>query len=96
MQAVRTIGLGIAKSVFQAHGVDAEGKVVIRRQLRRGQFLAFFQKLPLSLVGRRGRSSACSTRSNPPHHRPVARAARRRGGPQAWGYCRGDAGRRRP
>ena len=35
MQTVRTIGLDIAKSVFRVHGVDADGQVVIRRQLRR-------------------------------------------------------------
>jgi transposase len=35
MQAVTTIGLDIAKAVFQVHGVDAEGKVLIRRQLKR-------------------------------------------------------------
>ena len=35
MQAVTTIGLDIAKSVFQVHGVDAEGRVLIRRQLKR-------------------------------------------------------------
>ena len=35
MQAITTIGLDIAKSVFQVHGVDAEGNVVIRRQLKR-------------------------------------------------------------
>ena len=35
MQAITTIGLDIAKSVFQVHGVDVEGKVVIRRQLKR-------------------------------------------------------------
>ena len=46
-----TIGLDIAKSVFQVHGVDAEGKVVIRRQLERRYVLAFFQKLPSCLVG---------------------------------------------
>ena len=51
MQAVTTIGLDIAKSVFQVHGVDAEGKVVIRRQLKRRYVLAFFQKLPSCLVG---------------------------------------------
>ena len=53
MQAVTTIGLDIAKSVFQVHGVDAEGKVVIRRQLKRRYVLAFFQKLPPCLVGMR-------------------------------------------
>ena len=46
MQAITTIGLDIAKSVFQVHGVDAEGKAVIRRQLKRRYVLAFFQKLP--------------------------------------------------
>ena len=51
MQTITTIGLDIAKSVFQVHGVDAGGQVVIRRQLRRRSVLAFFQKLPPSLVG---------------------------------------------
>jgi len=51
MQTVTTIGLDIAKSVFQVHGVDAEGNVVIRRQLKRRYVLAFFQKLPPCLVG---------------------------------------------
>jgi transposase len=46
MQAVTTIGLDIAKSVFQVHGVDAAGQVLIRRQLKRRYVLAFFQKLP--------------------------------------------------
>jgi hypothetical protein len=40
MQAVTTIGLDIAKSVFQVHGIDAEGQVIIRRQLRRRYVLA--------------------------------------------------------
>ena len=51
MQTVTTIGLDIAKSVFQLHGVDAAGQVVIRRQLKRRYVLAFFQKLPPCLVG---------------------------------------------
>jgi len=51
MQAVTTIGLDIAKSVFQVHGVDAGGQVVLRRQLKRRYVLAFFQKLPSCLVG---------------------------------------------
>ena len=51
MQSISTIGLDIAKSVFQVHGVDAAGQVVIRRQLRRRYVLAFFQKLPPCLVG---------------------------------------------
>jgi transposase len=51
MQAVTTIGLDIAKSVFQVHGVDAQGTVIIRRQLKRRYVLAFFQKLSPCLVG---------------------------------------------
>ena len=51
MQTVTTIGLDIAKTVFQVHGVDAAGQVVIRRQLKRRQVLAFFQRLPACLVG---------------------------------------------
>ena len=45
MQTITTIGLDIAKSVFQVHGVDAAGEVVIRRKLKRRSVLAFFQKL---------------------------------------------------
>ena len=51
MQAVTTIGLDIAKSVLQVHGVDAEGKVVVRRQLKRRYVLSFFEKLQPCLVG---------------------------------------------
>jgi transposase len=51
MQTVSTIGLDIAKSVFQVHGVDAGGQVVIRRQLKRRYVLAFFQKLSPCLIG---------------------------------------------
>jgi transposase len=51
MQAVTTVGLDIAKSVFQLHGVDGAGQVVIRRQLKRRYVLAFFQKLPPCLIG---------------------------------------------
>jgi transposase len=51
MQSVTTIGLDIAKSVFQVHGVDAAGQVIIRRQLKRRYVLAFFQKLPPCLIG---------------------------------------------
>lgn len=57
MQAVKTIGLDIAKSVFQVHGVDADGQVVIGRKLKRRYVLAFFQKVPSCLVG----MEACAT-----------------------------------
>ena len=51
MQTVTTVGLDIAKSVFQVHCVDAVDQVVIRRQLKRRYVLAFFQKLPPCLIG---------------------------------------------
>jgi len=51
MQTITTIGLDIAKSVFQVHGVDGAGQAVIRRQLKRRSVLAFFQKLQPCLVG---------------------------------------------
>ena len=51
MQTVTTIGLDIAKSVFQVHGVDAASQVAIRRKLKRRYVLAFFQKLPPCLIG---------------------------------------------
>jgi transposase len=49
--------LDIAKNVFQVHGIDAAEKVVDRKQLRRGQLLAFFKALPPCLVG----MEACAT-----------------------------------
>jgi transposase len=45
MQTITIIGFDIAKSVFQVHGVDANGQVVIRGQLKRRYVLAFFEKL---------------------------------------------------
>jgi len=51
MQTVSTIGLDIAKSVFQVHGVDEAGQVIVRRQLKRCHVVAFFQKLSPCLVG---------------------------------------------
>ncbi len=51
MEQPITIGLDLAKNVFQVHGVDARGKVVCRRQLRRAQLLLFFSRLEPRLVG---------------------------------------------
>ena len=51
MQTVTTIGLDIGKSVFQVHGVDATGNVIVRRKLKRRYVLSFFQKLPPCLIG---------------------------------------------
>ena len=51
MGTVTTIGLDLAKSVFQVHGVDASGAAVLRQRLTRGRMLKFFAKLPRCLVG---------------------------------------------
>jgi transposase len=56
MEQPITVGLDLAKSVFQVHGVDAEGRVVVRRQLRRSQVRAFFERLGPALIG----MEACS------------------------------------
>jgi transposase len=57
MTQVSTIGLDLAKKVFQVHGVDASGTMTVRRTLRRGQVLAFFARLPRCLIG----MEACAT-----------------------------------
>jgi hypothetical protein len=54
---VTTIGLDIAKNVFQVHGIDASEKVFVRKQLRRSQVLEFFKVLPPCLIG----MEACAT-----------------------------------
>lgn len=58
MNEISTIGLDLAKNVFQIHGVDASGAVVLRRQLRRGAVEKFFAKLPPCLVGMEACGSA--------------------------------------
>jgi transposase len=57
MNEVTTIGLDLAKNVFQVHGVDASGRAVVRRQLRRSQLLPFFERQAACLVG----IEACAT-----------------------------------
>lgn len=58
MDKISTVGLDIAKYVFQVHGEDAAGQIVVRRQLRRAAVLAFFGKLPPCVVGMEACSSA--------------------------------------
>ncbi len=60
MSEISTIGLDLAKNVFQVHGADCDGQVVLRRQLRRSQVETFFAELPPCLVG----MEACGS----PHH----------------------------
>jgi transposase len=54
---ISTIGLDLAKNVFQVHGVSKEGAVIVRKALRRSQMLPFFAKLSPCLVG----VEACGT-----------------------------------
>ncbi len=51
MKTVTAIGIDIAKSVFQVHGIDAAGKAVIRKQLKPARVIPFFMKLPPCVVG---------------------------------------------
>jgi transposase len=97
MQTITTIGFDIAKSVFQVHGVDASGEVVIRRQLKRRYVLAFFQKLPPCLIGieacasshywsRELQALGHTVRLMPPAYvKPVRQTSEER-----CGRCRGD------
>ena len=57
MSEITTIGLDLAKHVFQVHGIDAQGTTVVRKRLRRGQVLAFFSRIPRCVVG----LEACAT-----------------------------------
>ena len=57
MREVSTIGVDLAKKVFQVHGVDAAGETVVRRVLRRARVLAYFAQLPPCLIG----MEACAT-----------------------------------
>jgi transposase len=61
---VTTVGLDLAKRVFQVHAVDAHGRVVVRNALRRAQVPPFFAELPPYLVG----MEACGTS----HHGPAS------------------------
>src|SRR5258705_7727157 len=57
MSEITTIGLDVAKHVFQVHGIDAQGTTVLRKRLRRGQVVAFFSRIPRCVVG----LEACAT-----------------------------------
>ena len=101
MHTITTIGLDIAKSIFQVHGVDAAGQVIIRRQLKRRYVLTFFQKLSPCLVGIEACGSAHhwsrelqalghTVRSMPPAYSSAYFAAMRNlvaeGGIADWGW----------
>ena len=57
MNEITTVGVDLAKRVFQVHAVDRQGAVVVRKPLKRAKFLAWFAKLPPCLVG----MEACAT-----------------------------------
>jgi transposase len=57
MGHITTVGLDIAKSVFQVHGIDVRGEAVLRRRVTRARLLAFFAKLAPCLIG----IEACAT-----------------------------------
>jgi transposase len=57
MEKISTVGLDIAKQVFQVHGIDASGSVVVRRKLRRDDVASFFEGPPPCLIG----IEACAT-----------------------------------
>ena len=57
MGEITTVGIDLAKNVFQVHGVDANGDIVVRKAVRRAQVVRFFEALPRCLVG----MEACAT-----------------------------------
>jgi transposase len=57
---ITTIGLDLAKHVFQVHGVDEAGQAVMKRRLRRAQVIAYFASLPPCLIG----MEACATHTS--------------------------------
>ena len=59
MSEITTIGLDLAKHVFQVHGIDAQGTTVLRKRLRRGQVLAFFSRVPRCVVGLEACAAEC-------------------------------------
>ena len=55
---IRTIGIDLAKSVFQIHGVDERGQTVLKKQIKRAQLAEFFVNLPACLIGMEACGSA--------------------------------------
>lgn len=77
MQPIAIVGLDLAKSVFQVHAADSDGKVLMRRRIRKSEVLMFFAALPPCLLGMEACASAHQLGT--PAHRPR---------PQKCGLCR--------
>ena len=86
---ITTVGIDLAKNVFQVHGVDERGKAVLRKQLRRDQVTAFFANLPPCLIG----MEACGERSSLGAHAADARPHRAADGTAVRQALREDATR---
>jgi len=89
---ITTVGLDLAKNVFQVHGVNEYGKVVLRKQLRRDQVAAFFANLPACLVGMEACSSAhlgAQAAVDGPHRAPDGTAIREAVRQEQQERCRG-------
>ena len=55
---ISTVGIDLAKNVFQVHGIDEHGKAILKKQLRRDQMAAFFVNLPTCRIGMEACGSA--------------------------------------
>ena len=80
MSKVTTIGLDLAKSVFQVHGTDETGLIVVRKRIRRGQVATWFATLAPCLIG----MEACATA----HHWARELKALGHGTAPHWRQCR--------
>ena len=58
MEQITTLGIDLAKTIFQVHAIDAAGRVVLQKAFRRAQLTSFLQKLPACLIGLEACSSA--------------------------------------
>jgi transposase len=58
MEKIATVGIDLAKTVFQIHAIDAAGTVVVSKAVRRGGFLEFMSRFPTCLIGMEACASA--------------------------------------